>query len=94
MIRGFLTEAPDGRCDDPHPDFADLDNARGLPNSNYADRTEANARDSDTTLWFGATDTSGARASQGACRRLGRPCLCMVEGVGGKRKDDPEEKVR
>jgi hypothetical protein len=31
-------------------------------------------------LWLGATDTSGARATLGACRRLGRPCLCVVEG--------------
>ena len=29
----------------------------------YADRTEASARDSEATIWFGASDSSGARAT-------------------------------
>src|SRR4051812_27916173 len=73
MTRWFLTEAADGRGDEPHPEFAALSGAREMPTDRYAARTEANARDSDATLWFGATDTSGARATLGACRRLGRP---------------------
>jgi hypothetical protein len=80
MIRGFLTETAEGRGDEPHPEFADLYGARELPTSNYADRTEANARDSDATIWFGSADTSGARATLGACRRLGRPHMLVVEG--------------
>jgi hypothetical protein len=81
MVQGFLTETPDGRGDESHPEFAELYCAREVPSTRYADRTEANARDSDATIWFGATDSSGAKATLGACRRLGRPCLCVVEGV-------------
>jgi hypothetical protein len=76
MTRGFLPETLDGQADESHPEFADLDNA----SHEYAVRTAANVRDSDATIWVGSTDTSGARATLGACRRLGRPCLCVVEG--------------
>src|SRR5262245_6120448 len=38
MTRGFLTETPDGRGDEPHPEFAELYGARGLPTDRYADR--------------------------------------------------------
>jgi hypothetical protein len=80
MTRGFLTEAANGHGDEPHPEFADLYGAREIPSTRYADRTEANARDSDATLWFGSADTSGDRATLGACRRLGRPHMLVVEG--------------
>jgi hypothetical protein len=43
--------------------------------SDYPERTRANVRDSDGTLWFGATDTPGACVTIGACLQLGRPCL-------------------
>jgi hypothetical protein len=48
--------------------------------SDYPERTRANVRDSDGTLWFGATDTPGARATIRACLQLGCPCL-RVEDV-------------
>src|SRR4051794_34804286 len=63
MTRGYLTEAPNGRGDEPHPEFADLYGAGEMPSNRYAARTEANARDSDATIWFGHTDSSGARAT-------------------------------
>jgi hypothetical protein len=81
MTRGFMTETFDGWGDEPHPEFADLYNAREVMSAKYAVRTEANARDTDATIWFGSTDTSRERATPGACRQLGRPCLCVVEGV-------------
>jgi hypothetical protein len=80
MAQGFLTETEDGRGDEPHPEFADLYGAREMPTNRYADRNRANVRDSDVTIWFGTTDSSGAKATLGACRGLGRPCLCVVEG--------------
>jgi hypothetical protein len=54
--------------------------ARELATGRYADRTRANARDSDAPPWFGSTDASGARAALGACRQLGCHCVCAVEG--------------
>jgi hypothetical protein len=65
MTWGFLTEAPDGRGDEPHPEFADLYGARELPTANYADRTRANVRDSEATIWFGSTDSLGPGRSSG-----------------------------
>jgi hypothetical protein len=39
----------------------------------YPARTEANARDSDATLWLGSTDSRGYAATAGACRKHGKP---------------------
>lgn len=51
------------------------------PTPGYPPRTLANARDSDGTIWFGSTDSSGYRATINACDRLGRPYLVIAEGV-------------
>jgi Circularly permutated YpsA SLOG family len=65
MPRGFVTE------EGPHPEYG----ATELPADSVRDRTEQNVQDSDATLWFGVTTTSGAQATVGACHRLGKPCL-------------------
>jgi hypothetical protein len=71
MPKGFRTE------DGPHPEFAARYGAVEMPTASYAARTEQNVRDSDATVWFGETTTAGARATVGACRRLGRPCMLV-----------------
>ena len=73
MPRGFLTE------DGPRPELADRYGAREQPTSSYPERTFANARDNDATLWFGETDTPWARATIETCRKLSQPYL-RVEG--------------
>jgi Circularly permutated YpsA SLOG family len=62
MPKGFLAE------DGPHPEFADHYGAAELPAESVRDRTEQNVQDSDATLWFGVTTTSGAQATVGACQ--------------------------
>jgi hypothetical protein len=47
----------------------------------YPPRTAANARDSDGTLWFGSTDSSGYRATINACQRFGKPYLIVEDGT-------------
>ncbi len=74
MPKGFLTE------NGPRPDFADQYGARELPTSSYPERTFANVRDSDATLWFGDASTPGARATIEACHKLSRSCLRVEEG--------------
>ena len=69
MPRGFLTE------DRPRPEFAAQYGAAEMPTDSAVARTERNVEDSDATLWFGDTTTSGARATVGACQRFGKPCL-------------------
>ena len=54
--------------------------ARELPTSSYPERTFANARDSDATLWFGDVSTPMARATIGARAGAGKPCLRVEIG--------------
>jgi hypothetical protein len=75
MPQGFQTE------DGPHPEFAELFGAAEMPTDRYPARTAQNVRDSDGTLWFGETTTSGARETVGACHRLGKPCLPVDPGA-------------
>jgi hypothetical protein len=51
------------------------------PRKGYSARTGANARDSDGTLWFGSTDSTGYRATVKACQKYGKPCLIVAEGA-------------
>jgi hypothetical protein len=46
-----------------------------MPTDSGPARTERNVQESDATLWFGETTTSGAHETIGACRRLGKPCM-------------------
>jgi predicted Rossmann-fold nucleotide-binding protein len=57
MPRGFLTE------DGPQRWFANVYGAREMPTASYPARTVQNVRDSDGTIWFGSTDSPGARAT-------------------------------
>jgi hypothetical protein len=75
MPRGFLTEAG------PRPEFAEHYGAREVPSAEYPERTRANVRDSDATLWFGTTDSRGARTTFGACERLGKSCVRVYPGA-------------
>jgi hypothetical protein len=75
MPKGFLTE------DGARPDFAQQYGATEMPTESYAARTEQNVQDSDATLWFGETTTSGAQATVGACQRFGKPCLPVYPGA-------------
>lgn len=77
MPKGFLTE------EGPRPEFAELYGAVEMPTERYAARTEQNVRDSDGTLWFGDTTTSGATATVEACLQLNKPCLPMDPSVAG-----------
>jgi hypothetical protein len=71
--KGWSTE------DGPAPWLAEF----GLfecPNAGYPARTEANARDSDGTVWFGGDDSSGYRATMNACQRHSKPIFIVVAG--------------
>ena len=41
--------------------------AQEMPTSEYPLHTIRNVIDSDATLWFGSTDTPGAKTTMGAC---------------------------
>jgi Circularly permutated YpsA SLOG family len=73
MPRGFLTEAG------PRPEFAGLYGATELAGG-YPERTRANARDSDATLWFGDPDSPGGRTTLKACEASGRDVLEVLDG--------------
>jgi hypothetical protein len=75
MPEGFQTE------DGPRPEFAEQYGAAELPMDSGAARTEQNVQDSDATLWFGETTTSGAQETVGACQRLGKPCMPVYPGA-------------
>jgi hypothetical protein len=72
MPKGFLTEAG------PRPEFAALYGAVETPTANYRQRTEYNVRDTHVTLWFGATDTPGAKTTLNARNGMERPHLLIV----------------
>lgn len=69
MPAGFLTEEGPGtsspRCSGPW-------SCRG---GGYPERTRANARDSDGTVWFGDPAAPGGRATLRACAGLGKAVL-------------------
>ena len=67
MPKGFLTE------DGPRPEFAELYAARESDSPEYRLRTELNVRDSDATIWFGSTDSPGAKTTLRAIREIARP---------------------
>jgi hypothetical protein len=69
MPNGFLTE------DGPRPEFAEQFGAAEMPTDSAKARTERNVQDSDATLWFGETTTSGAHTTVGACRKFGKACM-------------------
>ncbi len=74
MPRGFETE------DGHRPDFARLYGAVELAGG-YRERTQANARDSDATVWFGDPTSPGGKTTLRACKALGRPVFLVAAGV-------------
>ena len=75
MPLGYLTE------NGPRPDFAEMYGAVELPSDSYRERTRANVRDSDGTLWMGDYHSPGGRATLDACRLQGKPYLIAYAGV-------------
>jgi len=75
MPNGFLTE------DGPRPDYAELYGAVELATDSYKERTRANVRDSDGTLWLGDYHSPGGRATLDACRLMGKPYLIVYAGI-------------
>jgi hypothetical protein len=71
MPKRFMTE------DGPRPEFARQYGATEMPTENYTARTEQNVQDSDGTLWFGETTTSGAQATVGAGRKFRKPLMLV-----------------
>jgi hypothetical protein len=81
MPLGFLTE------DGPRPEFVSLYGAVKIPTPDYRMRTEANVRQSEATIWFGRTDTPGAKTTLNAIRGMGRPHMLVVPGRGVRPSD-------
>ena len=75
MPKGFFT------ADGPRPEFAQQYRAAELPSDSDPARTESNVQESDATLWFGETTTSGAQATVGACQSFGKPCMLVYPGA-------------
>jgi hypothetical protein len=63
--RGWLVESKDGNKDVAAPWLGLLFGLEECAQLGYAARTRANARDSDTTIWFGNVDTSGGKHDLG-----------------------------
>lgn len=72
--KGWLTE------DGPAPWLAEF-GLKEHPKEGYPERTVANVRDSDATLWFGNTDSHGCRVTRAACRKYEKPIFHVSEGV-------------
>jgi hypothetical protein len=72
MPFGFLTE------DGPQHWFANVYSAREMPTKSYPARTVQNVMDSDGTLWFGSTDSPGAKTTLEACARLHKPVMLVT----------------
>jgi Circularly permutated YpsA SLOG family len=75
MPVGFLTEAG------PRPEFAAMFGALEMPGGGYRQRTRANVRDSDATIWFGDPDSPGGRTTLRACTGFGKPVYLVIEGL-------------
>src|SRR5262249_22759493 len=72
--KGWTTE------DGPAPWLSDF-GLTECQKSGYPARTEANARDSDGTIWFGSTESSGYQATARACRKHKKPFFVVEDGV-------------
>jgi hypothetical protein len=52
-----------------------------MPTPSYRARTFRNVQESDGTIWFGKTDTSGAKTTLEACEVFRKPVF-LVEPYG------------
>jgi hypothetical protein len=75
MPENFLTEAG------PRPDFAEMFGAVEMPGGGYPERTRANARDSDATVWFGDAGSPGGRTTLRACAGFGKAVYVVIDGL-------------
>jgi hypothetical protein len=67
----FMTEnGPDGSP-------GRLYGAKAMPTGSYAARTARNVRESDGTLWFGTTDTPGAKTTLEVCELWRKPVMII-----------------
>jgi hypothetical protein len=48
-----------------------------MPTGSYAARTARNVRESDGTLWFGTTDTPGAKTTLEVCELWRKPVMII-----------------
>jgi Circularly permutated YpsA SLOG family len=71
MPKGFKTEAG------PRPEFTAQSGAHELESPEYPDRTIANVRAVDATLWFGNPESSGGVCTLSACRAFRKPYLVV-----------------
>jgi hypothetical protein len=74
MALGFFTEEGPGRG------FAKSSGAVEVLTADYPTQTRPNAALATSAVWFGRIETGGARATFGACRRLGRPSPTVEPG--------------
>ncbi|AMV41056.1 YpsA SLOG family protein [Planctomyces sp. SH-PL62] len=75
MPRRCLTEAG------PRPDLADLYGLQATAAADYVERTRANVRDSDGTLWLGPGGSAGYRATLAAAEAHGRTWMVGTLGL-------------
>jgi hypothetical protein len=66
--------------DGPRPEFAETYGTVELPTDSDPDPTERNVRDADAILWFGATDTPGARCTLEWCRKCSKATVLVSPG--------------
>jgi hypothetical protein len=81
MPKGFLTE------DGARPEFAELYGTQEMDTDSYRARTEQNVRDSHGTLWFGTTDTPGAKATLWAAHGMNKPIMLVRPGTDVRPSD-------
>jgi Circularly permutated YpsA SLOG family len=51
--------------------------AKAIPTGSYAARTARNVRESDGTIWFGSTDTPGAKTTLEVCELWRKPVMTI-----------------
>jgi Circularly permutated YpsA SLOG family len=62
------------------PEFAERFGAAELPGGGSPERTRANARDSDATVWFGDPGSLGGRTTLRAYADLRKPVMEVLDG--------------
>jgi hypothetical protein len=72
---GYLTEAG------PRPEFAELSEAVEMPTASYPERTKANVKTADRTVWFGSTTSKGYTTTHQAALYLDNPLEIVYGSV-------------
>jgi hypothetical protein len=67
----FMTE------NGPDSSLGRLYGAKAMPTGSYAARTARNVRESDGTIWFGTTDTPGAKTTLEVCELWHKPVMII-----------------